>query len=43
MLQMCKKFYDNESIYKLIQLNLARTKMEEEIFEKKVYKVLLLF
>ena len=43
MLEMCKSFYGNEGTDKLMQLNLARTKMEEKIFEKKVYKVLVLF
>ena len=43
MLKMCKNFYDNEGAYKSMQLNRARTKVEEKIFEKKVYKVLILF
>ena len=43
MLEMCKNFYDNEDTYKPMQLNRARTKIEEKIFEKKVYNVLVLF
>ena len=32
MLEICKNFHDNEGTYRLMQLNLARTKMEEKIF-----------
>ena len=39
MLQICEKFYDNEGTYKPMQLNLARTRMEEKIFEKKLYSI----
>ena len=43
MLEMRKNFYDNEGTYKSMQLNRARAKMEEKIFEKKAYKILALF
>ena len=43
MLEMYKNFHDNEGIYKPMQLNLVRRNMEEKVFEKKVYKVLVLF
>ena len=40
---MCKNFYANEDIYKPMQWNRAWTKTKEKIFEKKVYKILVLF